>query len=180
MADATITTPQRDYDLVAVAAVPTSFASLSITSAPTSGLIYSSKASTGNSSPSLLRCIPWCDSASASATASMRFIAWNRIEATEGIRWIPTILGEFTTTYGNTLGNIPSWTLDGYTVRPYQTLSQVSNAPNAYLYSPGSANVAAAEACEVLIDAKGSQFVTVQFANSAAVSSTMGVLWTTI
>lgn len=179
MAEATITTPQRDYRLVSVASVPSSFAALTITAKPTSGVVLDYQATSGNVSPSLLRLAPWCNTAAASGTASMRVIAWTEIEATEGTRWIPTIIGQFTLTYSNTLGNIPNYTLNTLTVRPYQTVSQASNAPAAYLYSPGGADVAASEPCEILIDTKGSQVVTVQFANATS-STTMGVLWATI
>jgi hypothetical protein len=180
MADATITTPQRNYSLLASASTPTSFAALSITSRPSTGVVWDYQTTGANASPSLIRLMPWCGTAAAGASGSMRVVGWSRISASEGDRWLPSILGEFTLTFSTTLGNIPSWTLDTNTVRPYQLVSQAANAPAAYLYSPGSTNTAASEPCEILLDCKGAQVVTVQFAITASPSATMGVLYTTL
>lgn len=178
MADATITTYQRNLSNVAVASVPASYAVIvPTTTKPTSGVLVDHKAQSGNSSPSLIRATPYA-SATGGTGVGMRLIGWAiKVDASTGNdTYIPFVLGDFTLTFST--GTVPTWSIDGATQRPYAKAVQVTGTPAANLYSPGTASASNEEPATVLVDLAGCQLVTAQFKSSG--SPNMGVFYTTL
>jgi hypothetical protein len=175
MADATITTYQRNLSNVSVASVPSTYATIApTTTKPTSGVLVDHKTQTGNGAPSLIRATPY-SSVTGGSSIGMRLVGWAiRVDSSTGNdTYVPFVLGDFTLTFATTPA---TWTIDGATQRPFSAVTQVTGTPAANLYSPGGG--ANTEAATVLVDLSGCQLVTAQFKSSG--TPTMGVFYATL
>lgn len=178
MADATITTYQRNLSNVSVASVPATYATIApTTTKPTSGVLVDFRTVSGNGAPSLMRAIPYA-SATGGTSVGMRFVGWSiRVDSSTGNEtYVPHVLADFSLSF--TSGTVPTWSIDGATQRPYNTVTQLGGTPAANLYSPGTAAAANVEPAAVLLDMAGCQLVTVQFRSSG--TPTMGVFYATL
>lgn len=178
MADATITTYQRNLSNVSTTSAAT-FAAIAPTSTkPTAGVVVDHRTATGNGAPSMIRAIPYA-ALTTGTSIRMRFVGWAiEVDNATGTEfYVPFVLGDFNLSF--TSGTIPTWTLDGATQRPFATITQVAGTPSANPYSPGTANSANVEPAAVLLDLAGCQLVSVQF-QSATAQPTMGVLYATL
>lgn len=173
-----ITTNQNPSGKLAVASVPSSYAALDPSAAPSSGVLYTVTPTIGGRNPSLLRLTPYA-SATGGTSVGMRVVGYSRYYKADGsgVVYIPAVLGDFTLTFSS--GTVPTWTLDAAgDARPYAGITQVAGTPTANLYSPGTAAASNTEPASVLMDVVGCEIVQVQFKSSG--TPTMGVLWTTL
>ena len=173
MALATISTAQPNLQRLALASASASYATIAPTATkPTTGVVYD--LNTGY--PSLIRVIPFCNSATVLTGVGMRVVGWNRLVLASGQYWFSSVLADFTLSY--TSGTVPNLTIDTVQHFFYSGVTQVAGTPTANLYSPVTAAGSNVELASVLVDAVGSTLVQLQFKSSG--SPTMGALWYTI
>lgn len=179
MGSTIIATQQRAYQKVACA-LPASYAtgngiSVAHTTKPSTQVVYD--ASSNNELTSLIKFVPYM-SANSGTTIGVRFIGWNGYVQDAGTTlWVPNILADFTLLF--TSGTVPSITIDGATMYLFAGITQGLGTPSANLYSPRTNTASFVEPCAALLDAAGSQIVTVQMKESAG-TATGGILWSAI
>lgn len=149
--------------------------SLAHTTRPATGVLYD--VASNNEMTSLIKFVPYM-SASSGASIGVRFLGWNGYIQSGGTTlWMPNVLADFTLLF--TGGAVPSITIDGATMYLFSGITQVSGTPAANLYSPRTAAAANVEPCAAILDAGGSEIVTVQFKETAG-TATGGILWSEI
>ena len=179
MGSTIIATQQREYQKVACA-LPASYAtgngvSQAHTTLPSTQVVYS--VFSNNELGSLIKFTPFM-SANSGSSIGVRFLGWNGYTQAAGTTiWVPNVLADFTLLF--TSGSVPSVTIDGTTMYLFSGITQNLATPTANLYSPRTNTPSFVEPCAALIDAAGSQIVTVQMKESAG-TATGGILWASI
>lgn len=181
MGSTIIATQQRGYSRVSTA-FPASYAtgagvSTASTTRPATQVVYDT--SSNNELISLIKFTPFM-SANSGSSIGVRFLGWNGYIQTDGTTlWIPNVLADFTLLF--TSGTVPSVTIDG-SASPFYLFSGITQnaaTPTANVYSPRTNTASFVEPCAAIIDAAGSQIVTVQTKESAG-TATGGIMWAPI
>lgn len=167
-----INTAQDGYNVVTVGSLSsTSYTTLtSDTTAPSSGVLYLDNVA---DTPNFIHATPF--SSQSSGTPGFRLVGWRKYwqTATSTFLYVPTVLAEFSPTFGTTP---PTASIDGTSYNLFRGVSQASTQPAGNLYNPGTSNADGAVA-SVVVDAIGCQIVTVQFKLSTGSGVTMGLLF---
>lgn len=178
MGQAEIVTGQPSFSVVAPTDASASFTAIAeTTTKPSTNLVYDFQQWTTNTLPSLLRVMPF-SSINNGTSVGMRIIGWTRFVQPSGVPfYMPTILGEFILTY--TSGTVPTGDIDPVgTLYLFSGITQVAGTPGTNVYSPATATASDTALASVMIDAIGSQYVTLDFKSSG--SAKMGAFWCTI
>lgn len=184
MGSTIIATQQREYQNVALTAIPASFTtgagiSTASTTKPTARVVYD--ASSNNEMTSLIKFVPYI-SVNNATSVGLRFLGWNGYVNTDGTTlWVPTVIGRFDLEY--TSGSVPSVTINGATRFLFARITNTSNngipTASVNLYGAFSAATANVEPCAAVLDVVGSQIVTVQM-QAATGTPDAGILWSPI
>lgn len=138
-----------------------------------SALIYD----IGNNYPSLLRLTPIASNNNFTAVG-MRVVGWNSYLQTAGTKvWIPTVLADVT--LGYTSGTVASLSIDSVTTYFFSSATIGVGVPTVNTYSPATAATTNVQPASVVVDAIGSQLITLQF-KATGNTPKMGVFWATI
>ena len=149
--------------------------SVAHTTRPVTNVLYD--VSSNNELTSLIKFVPFL-SANSGTSIGVRFLGWNGYVQADGTTiWMPNVLADFTLLF--TSGTVASVSIDGTTMYLPSGITQVAGTPTANLYSPRTAATANVEPCAAILDAAGSEIVTVQFKESAG-TLTGGIFWSEI
>jgi hypothetical protein len=131
----------------------------------------------GTNYPSLLRLTP-ITSANNFTSVGMRVVGWNSYLQTAGTKvWIPTVLADVT--LGYTSGTVASLTIDTVSTFFFSSATIGSGVPTVNAYSPATAATGNVQPASVIVDAVGSQLITLQF-KATGTTPKMGAFWATI
>jgi len=132
--------------------------------------------------PSLLRIAPFCGAATAPTSATfasggLRVVGWSIYTQTSGTAiYVPTVLADIALSL--TTGTVQTETVNGVAQYPFSVATVGAGVPTVNLYSPGTASGSNVEACAVVVDCIGMQFIQLQFKATATVSTpTMGCFY---
>jgi hypothetical protein len=111
-------------------------------------------------------------------SVGMRVVGWNPYVQTAGTKvWIPTVLADVTLAY--TSGTVASLSIDSVTTYFFSSASIASGVPTVNTYSPATAASTNVQPASVVVDAIGSQLITLQF-RATGTTPKMGAFWSTI
>lgn len=131
----------------------------------------------GTNYPSLLRLTPIASNNNFTSVG-MRVVGWNSYLQTAGTKvWIPTVLADVT--LGYTSGTVASLSIDTVTTYFFSSATIASGVPTVNAYSPASAASTNVQPASLVVDAVGSQLVTLQF-KATGTTPKMGAFWATI
>lgn len=127
--------------------------------------------------PSLLRLTPMASNNNFTAVG-MRVVGWNEYIQTSGTKiYVPTVLADLTLGYST--GTVPSLSVNSVTEYYFSSVTVGIGVPSVNLYSPATAAATNTELASVVVDAIGSQYLTVQF-KATGTTPKLGTYWTTI
>jgi len=131
----------------------------------------------GTNYPSLLRLTPIASNNNFTAVG-MRVVGWNLYKQTAGTKvWIPTVLADVT--LGYTSGTVASLSIDTVTTYFFSSATIGSGVPTVNAYSPATAATTNVQPASVIVDAVGSQLITLQF-KATGTTPKVGAFWATI
>lgn len=131
----------------------------------------------GTNYPSLLRLTPIA-SRNDLTSVGMRVVGWNAYVQTAGTKvYVPTVLADVT--LGYTSGTVASLSIDSVTTYFFSSATIGSGVPTVNAYSPASAASTNVQPASVIVDAVGSQLITLQF-KATGTTPKMGAFWATI
>lgn len=131
----------------------------------------------GTNYPSLLRLTPIA-SRNDLTSVGMRVVGWNAYLQTDGTKvYVPTVLADVT--LGYTSGTVASLSIDSVTTYFFSSATIGSGVPTVNAYSPATAATTNVQPASVIVDAVGSQLVTLQF-KATGTTPKMGAFWATI
>lgn len=131
----------------------------------------------GTNYPSLLRLTPIA-SRNDLTSVGMRVVGWNAYVQTAGTKvYVPTVLADVT--LGYTSGTVASLSIDSVTTYFFSSATIGSGVPTVNAYSPATAATTNVQPASVIVDAVGSQLVTLQF-KATGTTPKVGAFWATI
>lgn len=131
----------------------------------------------GTNYPSLLRLTPIA-SRNDLTSVGMRVVGWNSYLQAAGTKvYIPTVLANVT--LGYTSGTVASLTIDTVTTYFFSSATIGTGVPTVNAYSPATAATTNVQPASVIVDAVGSQLITLQF-KATGTTPKMGAFWATI
>ena len=131
----------------------------------------------GTNYPSLLRITPIASNNNFTSVG-MRVVGWNAYVQTAGTKvYIPTVLADVT--LGYTSGTVASLTIDTVATYFFSSATIGSGVPTVNAYSPATAATGNVQPASVIVDAVGSQLITLQF-KATGTTPKMGAFWATI
>lgn len=127
--------------------------------------------------PSLLRLTPIASNNNFTAVG-MRVVGWNQYKQASSVGvWIPTVLADVT--LGYTSGTVASLSIDSVTTYFFSSATIGSGVPTVNAYSPATATTTNVQPASVVVDAIGSQLITLQF-KATGTTPKVGAFWATI
>lgn len=153
-------------------------AAAATTTKPTTG--HGQLYSNNPKGPNLLVITPFSTAVSGQTSVGMRILGWSTYANGSAVQYIPTVLADFTLV---TNTSQPSSAVGGNTVYFINSITQVAGTATANKYNPveGTGTTASVDYATVVVDAIGSEYVTVQFKSSnASTAAYLGCLWRTI
>jgi len=131
----------------------------------------------GTNYPSLLRLTPIA-SRNDLTSVGMRVVGWNAYLQTAGTKvYVPTVLADVT--LGYTSGTVASLSIDSVTTYFFSSATIGSGVPTVNAYSPATAATTNVQPASLVVDAIGSQLITLQF-KATGTTPKMGAFWATI
>ena len=133
----------------------------------------------GTNYPSLLRLTPITSRNDLTAgSIGMRVVGWNAYVQTAGSKvWIPTVLADVN--LGYTSGTVASLSIDSVTTYFFSSATIGAGVPTVNAYSPATASATNVQPASVIVDAVGSQLITLQF-KATGTTPKLGAFWATI
>jgi len=131
----------------------------------------------GTNYPSLLRLTPIANRNDLTSVG-MRVVGWNAYVQSSGTKvWIPTVLADVT--LGYTIGTVASLSIDSVTTYFFSSATIGAGVPTVNTYSPATAATTNVQPASIVVDAIGSQLMTLQF-KATQTTPKMGAFWATI
>jgi len=133
----------------------------------------------GTDYPSLLRLTPIASRNDfTSGSVGMRVVGWNSYLQADGTKvYIPTVLADVA--LGYTSGTVANLSIDGVTNYFFSSATIGAGVPTVNAYSPATAATTNVQPASVIVDAVGSQLITLQF-KATGTTPKMGAFWATI